>query len=157
MISSFAANDQTSLTDNYCLRIDDPETQAGATNGDSALNSIVYACQETFRDTFEDTFATAQGNIAATIPNNTAVSATAVNNTELQLLEGTIPVFSIDYATSQVDGAVPGAGSTPVLIGGEASRSFLGALSLSGTDYTQPWVYGLDPANRGQALWFEAL
>lgn len=159
VISSFAANDQTSDTDNYCLRIDDPETEAGATAGDTSLNGVVYACQETFNGvaTFEETFAGNQNNIVATIPNNTAVSPTAVSNPELQLLQGSIPIFSIDYATSQVDGVAPDAANAPVDTGSGTAPAFLGALSLGGTDYTQPWVYGLDPANRGQALWFEAL
>ena len=151
VITSFAANDQGSSNDNYCLRVDDPETEAGAANGDSNLNSVIYACQETYRDTAEQTFADGEGNVAATIANNTAVSATAANDAGLQLLEGTIPVFSIDFATSQVDGAVPDASATPT------SGAFLGALSLGGTDWTAGWTYGLDPANRGQALWFETL
>ncbi|MEM9404064.1 MAG: serine/threonine protein kinase [Pseudomonadota bacterium] len=151
VITSFAANNQDALNDNYCLRVDDPETEAGATNGDSNLNSVIYACQETFRDTAEETFANGEGNVSATIPNNTAVSATAVNDADLQLLEGTVPVFSIDFATSLVDGAAPNASATPT------TGTFLGALSLGGTDWTQPWSFGIDPSNRGQALWFETL
>ena len=157
LISSFAANDQTSSNDNYCLRIDDAETEAATASGDSNLNSVVYACQETYRDAAEQTFAEGEGNIAATIADATAVSATAMNDAELQLLEGTVPFYSIAYATSQVDGAAPGASSTPVLIGSEASRDFLGAISLGINDWTAGWTYGLDPANRGQALWFESL
>ena len=152
VITSFAANDQTSANDNYCLRIDDPETQDGATNGDSELNGVIYACQETFRTTFESGFAGTEGNVAATIPNDTAVSATAVNDPDLQLLEGMIPVFSIPFATSQVDGAVPNASAAPV-----GGGDFLGALSLGGMDWTQPWAYGLVDGNRGQPLWFETL
>lgn len=159
VITSFAANDQTSDTDNYCLRIDDPETEAGATNGDTSLNGVVYACQETFNGaaTFEETFAAAQGNVVATIADGTAVSPTAVANPELQLLEGTIPVFSIDFATSQVDGAAPAATAAPVGVNGGTAPTFLGALSLGGTDYTAPWVYGIVDGNRGQPLWIEGL
>ena len=62
-----------------------------------------------------------------------------------------MPVFSIDFATSLVDGAAPAATATPT------SGTFLGALSLGGMDWTQPWAYGIDPNNRGQALWFETL
>lgn len=152
VITSFAANDQTSANDNYCLRIDDPETQAAATAGDSSLNGVIYACQETFRTAFESGFAGTEGNVAATIANDTAVSPTAVSNPELQLLEGMIPVFSIDFATSQVDGAVPNASAAPV-----GGGDFLGALSLGGMDWTQPWAYGLVDGNRGQPLWFETL
>ena len=69
----------------------------------------------------EEDFAIASGNIFATIPNDTAVSATAANDADLQLLEGEPPIYSIDYATSQVDGAAPGPDSDP------APGTFLGA------------------------------
>jgi hypothetical protein len=77
------------------------------------------------------------------------VDATAANDAELQLLEGEPPVYSIAYATSQVDGAVPGAGSDP------DPATFLGALSLGADDWTAGWTYGLHPDNRAQPLWFE--
>jgi hypothetical protein len=56
-------------------------------------------------------------------------------------------VYSIDYATMQVDGAVPA--------GAPQSGSFIGGLSQSQTDWTAGWTYGLHPDNRAQALWFE--
>ena len=156
LISSFTANDQTSANDNYCLRIDNRSQQA-ALDGDLQLNSVVYACQENSRgqaiggSASEQAWAESQGNIFATVADGTAKSATAVNDADLQLLEGTVPVFSIDYATSQVDGAAPGAGSTPT------QGTYLGGLSLGGMDWTAGWTYGIDPNNRGQALWFETL
>jgi len=151
LISSFAANDETSANDNYCLRIDNAETQAAATNGDLNLNSVVYACQETFRATFDSDFAAAEGNVAATLTSGVATSATAASDAGLQLLEGTVPVYSIDFATSQVDGAVPAATAAPT------QGTYLGALSQGQTDWTQPWAYGLHDGNRAQPLWFESL
>lgn len=156
VISSFAANATDDNDDNYCLRIDNRSQQA-AVDGDLQLNSVVFACQENSKLQAIGAFATEQawaesvGNIFATVADGTAKSATAMNDADLQLLEGTVPVYSIDYATSQVDGAVPGAGSTPV--GG----AYLGGLSLGGTDWIAGWTYGIEPANRGQALWFESL
>jgi len=163
MVGSFSANDQTAANDNFCLRIESPETQQGALDGNLNLNSVIFACAEFRNETFPDgttttqTFAEGEGNLFAAIPNDTAVSATAVSNPELQLLQGTPPIYSIDYATSMVDGAIPGAGSMPVPIGGEASRTFLGALSLGSTDWTAQWTYGIHAGNRAQPLWFEAL
>jgi len=151
LISGFAANDTTSANDNYCLRIDDAETQAAATNGDLNLNSVIFACQETFRAAFDSTFAAAEGNVAATLASGVATSATAVNDAGLQLLEGTVPVYSIDFATSLVDGATPAATAAPT------AGTYLGGASVTETDWTQPWTYGIHPANRGQALWFESL
>lgn len=151
LISSFGANDTGSANDNYCLRFQDQESLDAANNGSSNLNSVVFACQETFRDVDNETIATAEGAIAATLADGVATSATAVNDAGLQLLEGTVPVYSIDYATSQVDGAVPNASSTPT------SGAFLGALSPGAADWTLNWTYGIHDGSRGQALWFEAL
>ena len=74
-----------------------------------------------------------------------------VSDAGLVLLEGTEPVYSVDYANALVDGVAPDAANAPV------DQAYQGALSLSETDYSRPWTYGIDPANRGQALWFEAL
>jgi hypothetical protein len=58
-------------------------------------------------------------------------------------------VYSIGFSTSFVDGAAPPASAAPT------SGTYLGGLSMSTTDWTKPWAYGIDPANRGEALWFE--
>lgn len=156
LISSFAANDEVSSNDNYCLRIDNRSQQA-AVDGDLQLNSVVYACQENSRGqaigafASEQAWAESQGNIFATVASGAVKSATAVNDADLQLLEGGVPVYSIDYAISQVDGAAPAAGSTPT------SGSFLGALSQGQIDWTANWTYGIHDGSRGQALWFESL
>jgi len=154
LISSFLANDQTSSNDNACLRIDNRSQQA-ALDGELQLNSVIYACQENARGQAFGTFANEQefaeslGNIFATVADGTNKSATTANDADLQLLEGVLPIYSIDYATSVVDGAAPGAGSTPT------SGRFLGALSLGQVDWTANWTFGIDPANRAEPLWFE--
>ena len=157
VIGSFAANDAVAANDNFCLRIDNRSGQA-ALDGDLTLNNVVYACAEKTNGqtlggsaTTEEQFASDSGNIFATIPTGTAVSATAANDTDLQLLEGSPPIYSIDYATSQVDGAAPAAGSDPT------PALFIGALSLGETDWTATWTYGLHPDNQAQPLWFEGL
>lgn len=157
VIGSFAANDQAATNDNFCLRMDNRSGQA-ALDGDLTLNNVIYSCAERTRGqtlgasaTTEEQFATDSGNIFATIPNNTVVSATAANDADLQLLEGEPPIYSIDFATSLVDGAAPGAGSDPT------PGTFLGALSLGATDWTTGWTFGIHPDNRSQALWFEEL
>jgi len=152
LVGSFSAADATKPADNYCLRIDNRSQQA-ALDGDLTLNSVTFACQErtagqTFPDgtTTEESFATGGSNIFATI--NGIVNATAATDTQLQLLEGTPPIYSIDYATSVVDGAAP-AGAP---VGG---ADHIGALSLSEPDWTADWTYGIHPDNRGEPLWFE--
>ena len=155
IISSFAANDTTDGDDNYCLRIDNAETQTAAVNGDLQLNSVVYACQENAKGnafgafTDEQDFATTdEGNQFATVADGTALNATAAADTDLQLLEGAWPVFSIDHATSLIDNAAPIATTAPT------AGAFLGGLSMS-DNWISGWTYGIEDTNRGQALWFE--
>lgn len=161
LISAFGVNDETSANDNYCLRIDNRSQQA-AIDGDLNLNSVIFACQENSRGqafgswTSEQEFAEAEGNIFATVASGTAKSATTVNDADLQLLEGpadpggAYPVYSIDHATSAVDGVTP-PGAAPT------AGTYLGGLNLGATDWIAGWTYGITPDNRGQALWFETL
>lgn len=157
LISSFGANDQTSSDDNYCLRIDNAETQAAALNGDLQLNSVIFACQENSKGNAFGSFANEQefaedgGNQFATIADGTAVDASAAADTDLQLLEGTTKHLSIAWNTSFVDGAAPLATTQP---GSGSASDALGAVTAA-DDWTAPWAYGISADNRGQALWFE--
>lgn len=157
VISSFSANDEVAANDNFCLRIDDRSGQA-ALDGDLTLDNVIFACAERTRGQTlgasaitEEQFAIDSGNIFATVPSGTAVSPTAVTNPELQLLEGAPPIYSIAYATSQVDGAAPGADADP------APGLYLGAVSLGDADWTAGWTFGLHADSQSQPLWFEAL
>lgn len=163
LITAFGANDQASATDNYCLRIDNVETAEAAAAGDLQLNSVIYACQEndnggaiTDRNAvvlFADaqTFAEAQGNQFATVADGTAVDASDAANPEINLLTGAQKVYSLPWDTSIVDTAAPLATTTPT---SGTATDILGAVSAT-DDWTQPWAFGIDPNNRGQALWFE--
>lgn len=154
LISSFAANDITDNDDNYCLRIDNPETQTAAVDGDLQLNSVIFACQENSKGNAIGTFASEQawatdaGNQFATVADGTAKDASAANDADLQLLEGAQKVYSIAWATSQVDGAAP-AGTTAPTVGDS-----LGAVEAA-SDWISGWTYGIEDTNRGQPLWFE--
>jgi len=147
VIASFGPD---STDSNYCLRIDNRSLQA-AQDGDLVLNSNLFACQDRTKGnslpngTSTEDFATANGNIFADITGVTNATATA--DTQLQLLEGTPPIFSIDYATMVVDGTSPA--------GAPQTGTFIGGLSLSAVDWTAGWTYGLDASNRGEPLWFE--
>ncbi len=154
VISSFAANDTTSATDNYCLRIDNAETQQAALDGNLQLNSVIFACQENSGGSgfggFADVRAWAEsvGVQFATVADGTAKDATAAGDADLQLLEGPQSTYSIAWATSFVDGAAPLATTQP------AAGTFLGGVDAS-LDWTAPWAFGIAPDNRSQALWFE--
>jgi hypothetical protein len=154
LISSLAANDVTDSYDNYCLRIDNPETQAAAVDGDLQLNSVIFACQENSKGNAIGTFASEQawatdaGSQFATVVNGTAKDASAANDADLQLLEGAQKVHSIAWATSQVDGAAPVGTTAPT------AGDFLGAVDAA-NDWIAGWTYGIEDSNRGQPLWFE--
>ena len=163
VISSFGANDQADGDDNYCLRIDNVETAEAAIAGDLQLNSVIFSCQENVKGNpiadrnavvaFADerAFAEAEGNQFATVADGTAVDASDAANPEVSLLTGAQKVYSLTWDTSIVDTAAPLATTAPT---SGTATDILGAVSAT-DDWTQPWAYGIDPNNRGQALWFE--
>jgi len=155
VISSFGPNDTTAADDNYCLRIDNPETQQGALDGNVELNAVIFACQENSKGNAfgaftseQDWAATDEGNQFAVVADGTAKDPTAANDADLQLLEGIQPVYSLSWATSQVDGAAPIATTQPT------AGDILGGIATS-NDWISGWTYGIEDTNRGQALWFE--
>src|SRR5690606_25462611 len=105
IIASFTANDTDSASDNSCLRVESPETQQGGLDGEWALNSVIFACAERVNTanpwvdgiTTTENFVTDGGNLFASVPDGTAVDPTAAGDPELQLLEGTPPIYSIGY------------------------------------------------------------
>jgi hypothetical protein len=147
VISSFGVD---SGEDNYCLRVENRSLQA-AQDGDLTIGSTIFACQQhTGEEVLPDTrtveqWAIDSGNQFATITAQT--DPTASNNPELQLLEGAPPVYSIGIAAMQVDGAAPTI-TAP-------AGTFIGGLSLSETDWTIPWAFGIHDPNRAQPLWIE--
>lgn len=163
VISSFGANDTSSADDNYCLRIDDYETDEAAINGNLQLNSVVFSCQENEKGSTisdrngnitvagEQAFAEQVGNQFATVADGTAKNPTANADTDLQILEGTPAIASLMWDQSMIDGAAPVATTAPT---SGVSTDILGALSQS-NDWTAGWTYGIHADNRGQALWFE--
>jgi hypothetical protein len=83
------------------------------------------------------------------VASGASLNPTATIDSSLQLLEGVQPIYSIDWATSLVDGAAPLATTNPT------PDTYLGALSLGAEDWTAGWTYGVHPENRGEPLWFE--
>ena len=157
LIMSFEPNDTGSASDNYCVRIDDRVQQA-AIQGDAVIKNVIFSCQEPVNSSsawaFDGVttpmgFLTASGNQFATVASGASLNPTATIDSSLQLLEGVQPIYSIDWATSLVDGAAPLATTNPT------PDTYLGALSLGAEDWTAGWTYGVHPENRGEPLWFE--
>lgn len=163
VVASFGATDATSDNDNYCLRIDN-RSQDAALDGTLQLNSVLWSCGENTRGqtlattiVTEEAFATddatiGQGGQFHPVVAGAATSATATNNTELQLLGGSLAIGSLPWDTSLIDAAVPAATSAP----SAGPGSHLGALADGAVDWTAGWTYGIHPDNRAQPLWFEA-
>lgn len=154
IVTSYGANDTSDGDDNFCLRIDNTETQDNALAGTLQLNNVVFACQENSKlqgfGTFanEQEFAESQGNQFATIADGVAVDASAANDTDLQILGGAGKFISLPWATSFIDGAAPIASTDP------APATYLGAVDAA-NDWTAGWTYGLVDGARAQPLWFE--
>jgi hypothetical protein len=146
IVSAYSANDTSNATDNFCLRIDDDETNAAAANNDLQLNSVIFACQEPVNDN-ENTIVGGAVQFA-TIPSGTLLDASTAADPDLQLFDGALKLQSLSWASSLVDGTAPVPGTAP------AAGDFLGAVSAT-TDWTQGWTYGLYDGSRAQPLWFE--
>ncbi len=164
VVASFGVTDATSDNDNYCLRIDN-RSQNAALDGTLQLNSILWSCGENTRgqtlantSVTEEAFATddaanGQGGQFHPVVAGAATSATATNNTELQLLGGSLAIGSLPWATSLIDNVAPIATSAP----SAGPGSHLGAIADGSMDWTAGWTYGIHPENRAQPLWFESL
>ena len=147
VVGSFNSDSDDS---NYCLRIDNRSQQA-AQDGEVSLNSVIFACADKTRGnslpngTSVEDWAAANGAVFATIDDWADPTPNA--HTELQLLEDTPPVYSIEYATMSVNGATPN--------GSPQKGVYIGALSTVDINWAMGWTYGIFEGNRGQALWFE--
>ena len=147
VVGSFNSDSDDS---NYCLRIDNRSQQA-AQDGDLSLNTVIFACADKTRGnslpngTSVEDWAAANGATFATIEE--LADPTPNADTDLQLLEATPPVYSIEYATMSVDGASPS--------GAPQNGVYIGALSTVDLNWAMGWTYGIFEGNRGQPLWFE--
>lgn len=142
VIGSFTAADTTANNDNYCLRVD------GTPLTEVTVSAAVLACAE-----HRVTAGAATGNSAITLQNVSYASVaalanpTAASNTDLQLLGGMPPVFSLSYQTMRVGGeALAGA---PVAPASGSAPAYIGALEDGGTNPFTGWTFGLV----GERLW----
>ena len=147
VVGSFNSDSDDS---NYCLRIDNRSQQA-AQDGEVSLNTVIFACADRTRGnslpngTSVEDWAAANGAMFATIED--LADPTPNADTDLQLLEDTPPVYSIEYATMSVDGETPS--------GAPQNGAYIGALSRVDINWAMGWTYGIFEGNRAQDLWFE--
>ncbi|WP_160153718.1 serine/threonine protein kinase [Microbulbifer sp. ALW1] len=143
VVASFKADENGVEGSNYCLRVESAETVAALEADEAFITSNIFACEDKTKGDMADleAWAEANGNQFA----DTAVNPTASIATQLQLLEGTPAIFSIN-------GMIVDDAATTV---SPVERAYLGALSQGGTDWTQGWTYGLHQGSRAKPLWFE--
>ncbi len=162
MINSFKAPEGAAGT-NYCLRIDNRSQQA-LLDGDIQFNSVIFACNTPtggsnaalIRQAVTDNTGAIFANITGA-KDPTAAGA----DTDLQLLEGTTPVFSIDFDTMVVNDAML---TRPPFVRANwndepvpgSFNAYIGALSQGDVNWAQGWTFGIFPGSRSQPLWFEA-
>ena len=132
VVSSFIDD---SADNNYCFRPQDAETTV-TVNG-------VFACVDKFASDGEAVAAINDVQFA-TLTGTT--DPTAAADTGLVLLEGTTPVFTVDFDTMVIDDAAPTVA---------APAAQFGALSQSATNPFAGWAYGIFDGNRAQPLYFE--
>ncbi|XOV88663.1 MAG: serine/threonine protein kinase [Pseudomonadota bacterium] len=143
-----------SADSNYCFSAV-RESDAAFANGDAAINSTIFTCNEssaggTIGGTADTTFlATNGGNqfASAGAAGAAAANLTAAADSDWQILEGTPPIYTIAPASMVVGGAAPTAAAP-------ASGRY-GALSTAIADWTLNWTYGIHDGSRGAPLWFE--
>ncbi len=147
VVGSFNADSDDS---NYCLRVDNRSQQA-AQDGEVSLNTVIFACADRTKGnslpngTSVEDWAAANGAMFATIED--LADPTPNADTDLQLLEDTPPVYSIEYATMSVDGKTPS--------GSPRNGAYIGALSTVDVNWAMGWTYGIFEGSRAQDLWFE--
>ena len=147
VVGSFNSDSDDS---NYCLRIDNRSQQA-AQDGEVSLNTVIFACADKTKGnslpngTSVEDWAAANGATFATIED--LADPTPNADADLQLLEDTPPVYSIEYATMSVDGETPS--------GSPQDGAYIGALSRVDINWATGWTYGIFEGSRAQDLWFE--
>lgn len=136
---------------NYCVRIDN-RSQQTAEDGDITMDGVVLSCvdrtngQSLPNGTTVEDFVAGQNAIFADINGATDPTGSGADS-ELQLLEGTPPIFSIAADTMVVNDA-----GLPF---GASSGDFIGVLSQSEDNPFTGWTFGIFDGSRNQPLWFE--
>ncbi len=132
---------------NYCVRIESAEGLQAAVDGDLVIESSIIACSDLTKGAVlpnnktELEFLNETNQTLATL--EAGEDPTAASNANLDILDS---FYSLPVSEMKIGGAAP----TVAPIG----RAFFGAV-VKDDDWTAGWAYGIDPANRGQALWFD--
>ncbi|WP_373091955.1 serine/threonine protein kinase [Zhongshania sp.] len=133
---------------NYCVRIESAEGLKAAADGILKIEGSIIACSDLTKG---DPLPGGKTQLAFLNESSQAFHTlesgedpTAASNANLDILDS---FYSLPVSSMKVGGAAP----IVVPVGG---RAFFGAV-VKDDDWTAGWAYGIDPANRGQDLWFD--
>lgn len=161
VIGSFNAD--ANAASNYCISIENRSLQA-AQDDALVLDGNVFACKDRTdggalpNGTTVSEWVFGENNQFAAIDNATCPAPTA--NTELQLVSGVPPIYSLGYDNLRI-GDSDATVTAPVDADGDATASFPGAVSTSASEnWLRPdgtdWTYGIFDGSREEPLWIES-
>jgi hypothetical protein len=145
-----------SADSNYCLRLDNRSATA-AVAGDIVFDNTVFSCEQKDNGGAVGAgtayqWAEANGdNFFVDVAPGVLKNPTASTDTDLILLEGVPPLYSVPVAQVVVNDVTPDFTATPPGV----ARGYIGGISLTDVDWIQGWTYGILDGSRAQPLWFE--
>ena len=155
VISSWGDDSSAS---NYCLRLDNrTATEAAKTSGrELTIENNLFACEDEASGMVGTMTVAAwarAGNMNQFASLTAKTDPTATANTDLMLLGGTPPIFSLPFAMMMIGSAAvtiddPDAAADP------DDAEHIGGI-LAASNWAAGWTYGIFDGSRAQALWFE--
>lgn len=159
---------------NECLEITNDQDELAAQNGESVIADTIIACHdEPTKGSFSGTLAGLNGDTVREWFLNTSSNGADYTGNVGNFIEqgGTPPAGGNFSLVSLFDSTGGGVNNTFYTRAGNAFTDFNGAAMgiratgdaanvpmgavYANADWTANWTYGLHPANRGQALWFQ--
>jgi hypothetical protein len=125
-------------------------TRNWAQNGQSTMINTLIVCEDAVKDSLENGDDIAEWILGANPSTNGVDYSFNTNNVIIEeadvFANGNLQILDSFYTeTTLIDN-----------VGTDITATFpaqIGAVTRA-DDWTQPWAYGLQPSNQGQALWF---
>lgn len=146
----FGAYSDDPAGDHECFELDDDVTRNWAQSGQSTMINTLIVCEDAVKDSLENGDDIAEWVLGANPSTNGVDYSFNTNNVIIEeadvFANGNLQILDSFYTeTTLIDNAGTDITATfPVQIGAVTRAD----------DWTQPWAYGLQPSNQGQALWF---
>jgi hypothetical protein len=133
--------------DNECFELESVASLTAAQNGDTTLNNVFVACEQTFKGTLPNT-----DSLTDWALDTSAVGATYAFNGGNRSFTDFVTPPALLVANSFLSAETPlDESGTAIVLPPDVT---LGAVRAS-DEWTTTWTYGLYASNRGEPLWFE--